>query len=311
MILTVTLNAALDVTYDVPVLEEGASHRVTAVRSRAGGKGINVARVLHTFGYDVLATGFAGGVTGKRIGEDLGAAGIEHRLVTVEGESRRTVTVVSERSGDATVFNEPGPTVTSGDWQRMTAHVDDLVGAATAMVCTGSLPPGAPVDAYAQLLDGAAASRVPVIVDAEGPALLAALGPGPAVVKPNRAELVQTLGEHDVVSGAERLRELGAGTVVVSLGADGLLAVTPEGRWTVRPARRLAGNPTGAGDAAVAGLVSGLVDGLDWPQRLRRAVAWSSAAVLAPAAGDVDPEAASGLAAGITLEETRAPDPDR
>lgn len=311
MILTVTLNAALDVTYAVPALVEGVSHRVDDVHTRAGGKGVNVARVLHGFGYDVLTTGLVGGPSGDRFLADLDAAGVAHSFAPVRGESRRTVTVVSGETGGATVLNEPGPPVDTAEWQAFLAHFVSLLDGTQVVVCSGSLPPGVPVDAYGQVCRTAAARGVPVVLDAHGPALLEALPAGPALVKPNRDELIATTGHGDVPAGAAHLRELGAGGVVVSLGAEGLLALTPRGSWCAAPSGAVRGNPTGAGDAAVAALAAGHADGADWPERLVRAVAWSVAAVREPYAGQVDPDTAARERAAVILKEIHAPDTDR
>ncbi|WP_414721637.1 PfkB family carbohydrate kinase [Streptomyces sp. LMG1-1-1.1] len=117
MIVTVTLNAALDVTWEVSDLRPRASHSVRAAHERAGGKGVNVARVLAFLGHSPLVTGLTGGPTGRLIHDGLRSAGIRTSFVTVAGESRRTVTVVSRNDGDATVFNGLGPAVTATEWQ--------------------------------------------------------------------------------------------------------------------------------------------------------------------------------------------------
>jgi tagatose 6-phosphate kinase len=125
------------------------------------------------------------------------------------------------------------------------------------------------------------------VIDATGPALRLAAQAGADVLKPNRAELRDSTGQDDVLAGARELRAAGARAVVVSLGQDGLLAVTGEGSWRARPPHPVRGNATGAGDAVVAALASGLADDVAWPERLRFAVALSMAAVAAPVAGSV------------------------
>jgi 1-phosphofructokinase family hexose kinase len=291
-IVTVTLNAALDVTYDVEALVPHATHRVLQVRARAGGKGVNVARVLRQLGHDTVVAGLAGGHTGGLIRADLAASGLPDALVAIGGESRRTLTVVSRRDGGATLLNEPGPEVRAAEWADFRARFDRLLAAgSSAVVLAGSLPAGVPASAYAELVEAAHRHRVPALVDAEGEALRAALAAAPEVVKPNAAELRATTGHADPARGAEALRRAGAAAVVASLGPDGLLAVTDAGSWRAVPPEVVAGNPTGAGDAAVAALAAGLVDGLPWPARLREAVAVSAAAVLHPVAGGFDPAA--------------------
>jgi tagatose 6-phosphate kinase len=308
VILAVTLNAALDVTYDVDALVPHETHRVRGVRTRAGGKGVNVARVLRALGHEVVVSGLAGGATGAAIRADLAAAGLPDALVPIGGESRRTVTVVSAADGDATLFNEPGPAVRDAEWAAFTDRFAGLAAGAAAVVLSGSLPPGVPPDAYAQLV---AATDALTVVDADGPVLAAALVARPDLVKPNAAELAAVAGHADPHGGAAGLRARGAGAVVASLGADGLLAVTADGAWRARPPRRVAGNPTGAGDACVAALTAGLVAGTAWPDLLRDAVSLSASAVAAPVAGDVDLDLHRRQRAAVHLEEIHAPHTDR
>ncbi|MFF7082108.1 1-phosphofructokinase family hexose kinase [Streptomyces lavendulae] len=286
MILTVTLNAALDVTYFVDEVTPHASHRVTQPVERAGGKGINVARVLAALRHPVLATGLVGGTTGRILREDLRASGLKDALVPVRGESRKTITVVSERNGDATVFNPPGPHVDPQSWRAFTRRFAELAARADVVVLAGSLPPGLPCDSYAGLLATARDAGAVTVLDTSGAALLAALDAGPDVIKPNAAEIREVTGRSDVADAAAELQARGARTVVASDGPQGLHAVTPEGRYRTLPPAQLRGNPTGAGDACVAALAAGLATGLPWPDLLRDAVALSAAAVSAPLAGD-------------------------
>lgn len=287
MILTVTLNAALDVTYTVERLHPHRTHRVQQVRQRAGGKGINVARVLRALGQPTVVTGLAGGRTGEAIREDLAVAGLPDELVPVAGESRRTVAVVSTQDGDATLFNEPGPRITETEWQRFLDRFVELATTAEVVVLSGSLPPGVPDDGYAHLVRIAAGLGSRTIVDAEGEPLRRAVAAGPDLVKPNAAELRATTGLDDPLDAAHRLQLAGARAVVVSLGADGLLAVDDE-IWRAEPPEQLYGNPTGAGDACVAALATGLRGGTGWPELLRAATALSAAAVRCPLAGEFD-----------------------
>lgn len=271
--LTVTLNAALDVTYRIGALQPGSTHRVTDVAVRAGGKGVNVARVLRELGVPVLATGLAGGAAGAALCEDLTRSGVPQAMFPIEGETRRTVTVVAG-SGEATLFAEPGPVVTPEEWSGFLRHFKALD--ADVVVLSGSLPRGLPADAYATLVR---ASSAPVVLDADGPALAGGAAAGPAVITPNRAELVAASTVDDPLT-------LGADAALVSDGARGITAYTAGGVWTASPPEVLSGNPTGAGDAAVAALVAAWH--LPWPQRLAEAVALSAAAVRAPLAGDFD-----------------------
>ncbi|KAA2254095.1 1-phosphofructokinase family hexose kinase [Solihabitans fulvus] len=288
MILTVTLNAALDLTYEVDAIRTGQTHRVQRVQQRAGGKGLNVARVLHALGQPVLATGLVGGPTGAIILADLAAAGVPADLVEVSTDSRRTVAVVSTSDGDATMFTEPGDTLEAEDWQRFLRHYRHLASAARVVVLSGSLPPGLPEDSYAQLARLARDAGAHTILDSDGPPLTHGLAGRPDIVKPNAAELRAATGLDDPIEAAAALRTQGAGAVVASLGPAGLLAVTRDGTWRAAPPARIDGNPTGAGDAGVAALAAGALAGSPWPDRLREAVALSAATVAHPQAGSFD-----------------------
>ncbi|GAA2605710.1 hexose kinase [Actinomadura fulvescens] len=298
MILTVTLNAALDVTYETPSVEWGGSNRVGTVRQRAGGKGVNVARVAAALGSAVVATGLVGGVTGDLVLADLDDAGLRHDFVVVGGTSRRTLTVVETSNGAATVLNEPGPAVTADEWQAFRERYGRLQSQADVVVVSGSLPPGVPADAYATLITD---SPVPVILDADGETLAFGVQGGPALVKPNADELARATGKTSVIEGARALQSKGAQAVLVSLGPGGLVAVTAEGCWRAVPPEPVNGNPTGAGDAAVAAAARALLAGDAWPDLLRNAVALSAAAVHAPVAGDFDAAAYTRLTKEVTV----------
>ena len=301
MIVTVTPNAAVDVTYRVADLVPGQAHRVRSVHSRAGGKGVNVARVLARLGEPVLACLLAGGRTGDELLDGLRDSALPHDAVAIADSTRRTLSVVDDH-GTATLLNEPGPAVTAAEWAALRARVTALAAGAAVVVVSGSLPPGAPEDAAGQLVAAGAGQGARVVLDTSGAQLRAACAAGPEVVKPNAEELREATGEPDVRRGADLLRAAGARTVVVSSGPDGVLSVAPEGCWAARPGGQLRGNPTGAGDALVAGLARGLAAGEPWPEVLRSAVAVSAAAVLAPLAGDVQPADVERLARGVRVE---------
>ncbi|MEU9197564.1 1-phosphofructokinase family hexose kinase [Streptomyces hundungensis] len=288
MILTVTLNTALDITYRVPALVPHASHRVDEVTERPGGKGLNVARVLAALGHEAVVTGFVGGPSGEVLRALLAGLGPVDELVPIRGATRRTIAVADAATGDTTQLNEPGPVVSSTEWDAFLTAYGRLLDGADAVALCGSLPPGLPVGAYAQLVRQARTAKVPVLLDTSGEALRRGIAARPDLVKPNADELAQLTGSREPLRAARDARRRGAHTVVASLGAEGLLAASPDGLWQAVPPAAVRGNPTGAGDSAVAGLLSGLVEGLDWPGRLTRAVALSAATVLAPAAGEFD-----------------------
>ena len=295
MIAVVCLNPALDVTHHVPAVDWAGVNRPAAVHARPGGKGLNVARTLHALGVDVLVLGLAGGITGTGVEAALGELGIPAAFTPVAGETRRTFTVVDGR-GAAAMFSEPGPPVSAPEFEGFRARYQSALAGSAAVALSGSLPPGLPAGTYATLIELATAAGVPAVLDAHGEALLRGAAAGPAIVKPNLAELEALAGrrlstergaDRDAVAAAAgQLRKAGAQAVVASLGAEGLLAATGDGRWRARPPAVVAGNATGAGDAVAAALVHGLVLGRPWDERLRHAVALGAATAAAPAAGE-------------------------
>ena len=310
MIITVTLNTALDVTYRVPSLRPHTTHRVLDTVERPGGKGLNVARVLAALGHRTTVTGFAGGPAGGELRRGLAAVPhadlLTDALVPVAGTTRRTVGVVDEATGDTTMFNEPGPTVSAAEWAALLRQYRELLatGAPDAVALCGSLPPGVPVGAYAELVREARAAGVYVLLDTGGEPLRRGLAARPDLIKPNADELAGLTGFSEPARAARDARRRGARAVAASLGAQGMLAVTEDGDWQAAPPGRLTGNPTGAGDSAVAGLLSAHAEGLPWPQRLARAVALSAATVVAPAAGEYDPAAYAELLPKVEVGAT-------
>jgi tagatose 6-phosphate kinase len=306
VILAVCLNPAVDVTYSVTALRHGTSHTVSTVRRRAGGKGVNVARVLAQLGEAVTVCGFAGGGTGRWLSDELGGSGVADRLTAIAGDTRQCVTVVDD--ADATVFNEPGPVVGNGEWDQLADTFAQQLAGCAAVVMSGSVPPGAPADAYARLVRIARRHEVPTIVDTSGAHLRAAIDAGPTVLAPNRAEVGLPTGDRaELLAEAAELSRRTGGTAVVSAGRDGLVAVSGEHRWWARPPRQVTGNPTGAGDALSAGLARGLARGAAWPLVLADALALAAAAVAAPVAGQVELNLYGELAELSTVEEASCP----
>ncbi|WP_417505537.1 1-phosphofructokinase family hexose kinase [Microbacterium sp.] len=290
MILTVTPNPALDLTWHIDRLVEGDTHRADAGVARAGGKGLNVARVAYSEGADALAVTTTGGRVGEEFAAELRASGVPHALVSVAAETRRSIAVVDETAGDTTVINERGINPTDSEWADLLAEVVERLPTARVLVVSGSVPPGAPESLVPMLIAVGKDAGIPVIADTSGSALLRAADAGADVLKPNAAELVDATGITDPVEGARSLIARGVGLVLLSLGADGMLAVTASDLVHARLDEPLAGNPTGAGDAGVAACAVLYAEGERDPEQiLRRATAWSAAAVLAPLAGDISP----------------------
>lgn len=330
MILVVSLNPALDITHRVDKADWAGVNRPTEVHVRPGGKGVNVARVLGALGAEVLFTGLVGGTNGHELKEELSSRGVAADLVEIAADTRRTFAVVDSGRRQTAVFNEPGPVVTPDEYGRFRAAFIANLADCAALVLSGSLPRGLPDSSYADLIALAAEAGVPSLLDTSGEALLLGAAAGPAIVKPNLAEL-QAAAARDpatthqrsgapghaqpwccdraatAASAADVLRDAGAGAVVVTLGSDGLLALTAEESWHARAAEVSAGNPTGAGDAAAAGLAYGLATGTPWADRAARAAALGAAAAAAPVAGEIDFDHYQRALAGVQVGAARQP----
>ncbi len=283
-IVTLTLNPAIDQTVVLDALEPGNVHRARDVRVHAGGKGVNVACCLADWGLPVTATGILGADNAVPFTQVLAQKGIADRFVRVPGETRTNLKLLDRRSGDTTDINLPGLVVTHESLAAAEATLLDLA-ADTWVVMAGSLPGALPPDTYAVLTGRLKALGSRVVLDASGPPLAAALAGGPEalpdVVKPNRHELEEWAGHalptlDAVLTAGMGLRERGIPVVVVSLGPEGALVLTPEGAVHAEPPATEIASTVGAGDALVAGLVAALRAGLDPDATARLAVAFAA-----------------------------------
>lgn len=306
-ILTVSLNAAVDVSYMVSGFAINRINTVSRVHKVAGGKANNVARVLSRLGERVTATGFAGGNAGRFIIDDLAARGIETDFVATHGENRTCLAVVDPVGNTLTEIREQGPELTAEQAGAFVAKFRFLLPQVDLVIISGSLPPGIPADFYGRLVREAyQIGQVRCIVDASGKALLGALPAQPYMVKPNRDELQEWVGaglpdEQALLAAARKLMQAGPLVVAVSLGADGLLLVSPEGAWRAVPPRVNAVNTVGSGDSLVAGLAAGLMRGLPAEEILRLAVGCGTANALTDTVAEVNPEDVARIAPKVQI----------
>jgi len=329
VIIVVCLNPALDVTHHLDTVDWGGVNRPRAVHARPGGKGLNVARTLHALGVDVLVLGLAGGITGAGVEAALRERCVPAAFTPVAGETRRTFSVVDGSVADrgVTAFHEAGPEVGEEELARFRRGYEQALEGATAVVLSGSLPPGLVAGTYATLIETATAADVPAVLDTHGEALRRGAAAGAAIVKPNLAELAALAGRPlapagggaaddtvdstvdgavDLATAAVAASQLrGAQAVVITLGPAGLLATTGDGCWRARPPAAVAGNATGAGDAVAAALAHGLVLGRPWDERLRHAAALGAATAAAPVAGEFRRQDYLGALSAVTVEEVR------
>jgi tagatose 6-phosphate kinase len=269
VIVTVTLNPALHVRYLVERVAPGTANRISRVSYTAGERGLAVARVLHTFGHEVVAAGLAGGATGALIRAELAKAGVPSEFTPITAESRRVVQVADIAAGLVTSFAEPAPYITTEELGRLAGDYRGLLDGADAVVLCGSLPEGLPPETYASLASYAAAAGVPVVLDAGGDALRLALSRGPALVIPDLGTTPA-----DAADGVADLATSHGISVAIPT-ARGVRVLTTAGEWRaelgISPLE--APDPAEYRDALVAGFVPGIALGWSWPEMLRHALA--------------------------------------
>ena len=287
-VLTVTLNPAIDLTVTVDRLEVGAVHRARSAQSNVGGKGINVAGCLADWGVAVAAGGLLGRFNDDAFVEFFAAKGIVDLCVRAPGDTRTNIKIADLAGGSTTDLNLPGLAVDPGRIEAVRAAAVKEIGRGTPVVLAGSLPEGAPADTWAKMVAALAAEGARIVLDTSGAPLAAALDMNaacrPYAIKPNRSELEALLGrdlasEADLVAAARALIARGLRLVVVSLGAEGAVFVTPETALAARLPAKTVLSTVGAGDAMVAGIVAALVEDAT-PERLARLATAFAAAKL-------------------------------
>ena len=311
MILTVTLNAALDRTLTVPNFEVGFRHRATETITLPGGKGVNVARVVKTLGQPVIATGFAGGPTGERIIAQLNREGILCDFVRIEGESRTSIAVVDPAGNTVTEINEYGPVIRSDELELMMEKLEYLCRATEVVVLAGSLPRSLEPGVYAQFITQLVGYGVTVLFDTFGEAFRLGIKAGPHVVFPNQDEAEMVIGHEfssndDFVAAAASLREMGAVSAVIK-SKRGCVAQLDD-RGTVRTMlarapRVEAVSAIGSGDALIAGYAVKSLEGASPMECVRFAIACAAANALKAGAGVVSADDVHRLLGAVELEE--------
>ncbi len=307
-------NLTMDRTLAIAELRPGEVLRFDRVVVNPGGKGLDVGRAARALGHPAVIVSLLPGRTGEAAGALIADLGLDLHAVPCGGELRST-SIIQERDGRTTVLNEPGPPVDEGEWAAYERAIEERLGAHRVLVCSGSVPPGSPPDAYGRLVALARAAGVTSVVDAAGETLLRALDATPDLVTPNLAEAETTLGLSSdgqaVMSAADaRPRALaaaaalvrqGARSAVVTADAEGaaLLASGGAPEWIAAPRVAEVRNPIGAGDVLTSAMAAALERGEPLAAAARAGVAAASASVEHPVAGELDPARAQELGATI------------
>lgn len=285
MILTVTLNAAIDKRYVVEEFKVGEVNRVKECAYVPGGKGLNVSKPAAVAGAEVVATGFVGGHAGNYIEASLKDYHVKSAFYHLESESRSCINIWDEKNCVQTEFLKPGFTVTESEFQGFVEEFKELVKKADVVAMSGSVPKGLDGTAYQKLVKVVKDAGKKVILDTSGKLLEMGIEACPTMIKPNIDEIRMLTGKEcneigEIVEAAKEIHARGVEVVAVSLGADGSLAVSDEGVFRAIVPRIDAVNTVGCGDSMIAGFALGFAEGLGIEETLRKASAISAAAAL-------------------------------
>lgn len=308
MIITVTLNAAVDKTYTVANFSLDRVHRPSESRIVPGGKGINVSRVLKELGAETLAMGFAGGYNGGFIREGLAAEGIPANLVETAGESRVCITVIDPERGTQTEINENGPEIRQAEIEDLESRIFARLPEAEGLVMSGSIPPGVPPGIYARWIGAAHEQGKWALLDSSGRAMALGMEALPDIAKPNAREMAELTGR-DLITTADTAEEArryvsgGIGTMLVSMGRTGAMAVTKDEQWMASPPPIEFVSAVGSGDAFVAGFLFARHHGDELAECLRLATAAGAANAMTFGAGFCSRESIEALARQVEIRQ--------
>jgi 1-phosphofructokinase family hexose kinase len=317
MIITVTLNPAIDQTLVVPKFVAGDTIRVKSSRFDPGGKGINVSRVVHELGGQSVAMGFAPGALGRFIEQSLEQQDIETDFIHTKGETRTNITIVDESRHIHTILSDPGPETDRESLAALRRRIRRRLKPGDWLVLAGSIPPPLSPDVYAQLIHEAAELKVHAVLDADGEALHVGAEALPQIVKGNRRELERLLGRHlddeeSTLKAARQVQKTGVETVVVTRGREGAVAALG-GRHALRGVapRVRAVSTVGSGDAFLAGVVLTLSRGGTMEEAMRLGIAAGTAAVLTAGTELCHRREVDILLPRVRVEDIHAPVPSR
>lgn len=278
MIYTVTFNPSIDYVIFTNDFKIDGLNRATATYKFAGGKGINVSRVLKTLDVESTALGFAGGFPGKFIADTLNNSAIQSNFIEVDEDTRINVKL---KTGQETEINAPGPHITSAQFEQLLQQIKNTT-SEDIVIVAGSVPSSIPSDAYAQIAQITAQTGAKLVVDAEKELAESVLSYHPLFIKPNKDELevmfnTTVNSDEDVIKYGRLLVDKGAQSVIVSLGGDGAIYIDKEiSIKAVNPQGKVV-NTVGSGDSTVAGMVAGIASGLTIEKAFQQAVACGTA----------------------------------
>nr|WP_106498477.1 1-phosphofructokinase [Lentibacillus sp. Marseille-P4043] len=308
MILTVTLNPAVDVSYKLDQFALDSVNRIRDVSKTAGGKGLNVSRVLKLLGEDIAATGFLGGSLGNFIQSQLVHLGIHDFFVPIQGESRNCIAVIHE--GRQTEILESGPVIKASETNDFLGKFTEYVRKVDLVTISGSLPKGLTNDFYEKLIDTAGNNDTSVLLDTKGELLEHTLKgiSKPYLIKPNQEELADLLkrkltNEADIIDAMKSAMFADVEWVVVTLGSEGALVKHNEVMYRAKPPKVEAVNPVGSGDSVIAGFAAGLSRGFINEELIKFGLAMGVLNAMEEKTGHINPEKIDWCMENIQVEE--------
>lgn len=307
--ITVTLNPSIDRRYNIKNFVRGKVFRADDFQYTPGGKGLNVAKVIKTLNEPVIATGFLGGKSGSYIEEKLDEMNIMHDFVSIDGETRSCLAIISDDSSQTEIL-ESGPLISQTDMQRFYKLYKELIRQDEIICISGSMPRNIEVETYKNLIEIASREGKKILLDTSGEALRKGMEARPYLIKPNKEELENLIGnvistEEDIIKGVSPMIKEGINIVVVSLGKEGCLVFNDNYMYRVETPKVKAVNPVGSGDAMIAGFAVSLKRNYEFENMLKLAAACGTANALEEETGKIDINNINRLIEDIVIEKIK------
>ena len=306
MILTITLNPSIDRRYTLNKFEKGQIFRAENVQYTAGGKGLNVTRVIKDLNEEVMATGFLGGFSGGFILKELDKLQVNHNFIPIKGETRSCLAIISEEASQTEIL-ESGPSLSQDEEEAFLEFYKNIIEDFEIIVASGSLPKGISPDIYGELIKISKTLGKKFVLDTSGKALEYGIEEGPFLVKPNEEELEKFMGrpvnsEEDIIEGANYILNKGVEIVVVSLGKAGSMVFHNDKIYRVKAPEIKVANPVGSGDAMIGGFAVSLAKEYDFGYMLKLATACGTANALEDETGKVNLDNVARLMEEINID---------
>jgi len=304
--LAITPTPSIDRAMVIPGFQLGEIHRPQKVLSQAGGKGLNVARAIRRLGGSVKACLLLAGYNGRWIAEQLEKEGIGFTAAWADGETRISTSIIDPTRTGLTEIYERGEPINYQAWECFEENLQASLPDAVWATFSGSLPPGAPPDGLARLISIVKSEEKPYVVDVRGKFLSGALSERPMIVKINASEAAEVLSRpvvnvEQALEAADSLCRLGVGTSIITLGSQGAVAASQEGRWYGQSPAIQAIAPVGSGDSFLGALVMALSQDSKLPDALRQGIAAGAANAMTIGVAMIDPQTVAEIADQVVI----------